>query len=273
VVAQQNLSEGHRLVGRPDDEEGVIAALRAYLMQQESAWDWLRWTGVRSTGAAQRWLDSQGRTRWEEPVLNYWLRLPASWTEFRATRTRNIKESLRKCYNSLKRAGHAFTFGVVAAPQPARAALERFLSLHAARAGADMAVRHADYFANDQARAFLRDYCESMAQRGELRIFELEIGGVVVASRVGFVLGRELYLYYSGYAPEWGRFSIMTTLVAETLKWAIQEGFAIANLSVGKDNSKLRWGPEETVFNQGVQLCSGWRSRLSFRLYDWVDGI
>ena len=206
-------------------------------------------------------------------MLNYWLSLPASWAEFLAGRKRNIKESLRKCYNSLKRAGHTFKFVVHADPQLGREALDRFLALHAARADSDMAVRHADNFAADQARAFLYQYCGTMAQRGELRIFELEIGGVVVASRVGFVLGRELYLYYSGYAPEWGRFSIMTTLVAETLKWAIQQGFAIANLSVGKDNSKLRWSPEESVFNQGVQQCEGWRSRLSFRLYAWVEGI
>jgi len=271
--ADPNLTEVHGLVCQSHDEERVVACLDTYLLQQEGAWDWLRWAGIRSTGDAHRWLDRQGRTHWEEPVLNYWLTLPATWAEFLSGRRRNIKESLRKCYNSLKRTGHEFRFVVIAEPELARAALERFLALHSARALADMPVRHADNFADEQARVFLYEYCEGMARSGQLRIFELEIDGVVVASRVGFALGRELYLYYSGFAPEWARFSVMTTLLAEILKWAIEQGFAIANLSVGRDNSKLRWSPEETVFDQGVQRSKGWRSRLSFRLYAWVEGI
>ena len=52
-----------------------------------------------------------------------------------------------------------------------------------------------------------------MAKYGCLRIFEIEIGGAVVATRLGFVLGKELYIYYGGYHPNWGKYSIMTTLV------------------------------------------------------------
>ena len=271
--ADPNLTEIHGLVCRAEDEERVVAGLSAYLEQQRGAWDWLRWSGIRATGAAQRWLETHGGVRWEDPVENYWLKLPATWAEFRRSRSRNIKESLRKCYNSLKRAGHQFQFSVVGEPQAGAAALERFFELHAARANSAMPVRHADCFASEPARTFLQEYCAVMASRGELCIFQLEINGTVVASRLGFVLGRELYLYYSGFLPEWGRFSVMTTLLAETLKWAIGRGFQIVNLSVGRDNSKLRWGPQQTVLSQCVQQGVGWRQRLAFRIYAWVEGI
>jgi len=271
--ADPNLTEVRSLVCRAEDEERVVAALSDYLDQQRGAWDWLRWSGIRAAGGAQRWLDTHGGIRWEEPVQNYWLNMPATWAEFRGSRTRNIKESLRKCYNSLKRAGHQFQFSAVGEPRSSVAALERFLELHAARANSAMPVRHADCFARKPARAFIQKYCAAMAERGELRIFQLEINGTLVASRLGFVLGRELYLYYSGYLPDWGKYSVMTTLLAETLKWAIGQGFQIVNLSTGTDNSKLRWGPQQTLLSRCVQQGVGWRRRLAFRIYTWLEGI
>lgn len=271
--ADPNITEIHGLVCLPEDEERVVIGLSAYLSGQSASFDWLRWSGIRRGGGAHRWLEGQGRTDWEEPGLNYWLRLPASWEEFRASRSRNIKESLRKCYNSLRRAGHEFRFVVVADRPAVRAAVETFFDLHAARAATHSRVRHGNYFRMEAAREFLHEYCDTLAARGELRIFQLEIGGVIVATRVGFLLGSELYLYYSGYLPEWGRFSVMTTLLAEALKWAIGQRLTIVNLSVGRDNSKLRWNPEETALCHGVQQGNGWRNRLAFRLYTWVEGI
>ena len=272
--ADPNITEIHGLVCRSEDMERVVAGLGDHLSStQATAWDWLRWSGIVKDSAAHRLLDSQVRVKWDEPVLNYWLPLPATWEEFRAGRSRNIKESLRKCYNSLKREGHEYQLVVAADRQCARPALEQFFELHAARAAAEVAVRHPDYFAMQPARDFLHEYCDRMAERDLLRIFQLQIAGVVVATRVGFVLGRELYLYYSGYLPEWGKFSVMTTLLAEILKWSIAQGFSKVNLSVGNDNSKLRWDPEETVLCQGVQQGPGWRNRMSFRIYSWIEGI
>jgi CelD/BcsL family acetyltransferase involved in cellulose biosynthesis len=240
--------------------------------------DWIRWSGIRSGGAADVWLNGQGRTQWEAPVLDYWVRLPATWEEFRSSRHRNIKESLRKCYNSLKREGHTFRLLVVEDPAHTRSALQRFFELHAARAihtartAAQAPLRHPDYFAMEPAREFLHEYCAASATRGELRIFQLEIGGAIVATRIGFLLGRELYMYYSGYLPEWGRYSVMTTLLAEALKWAIAQRLEIVNLSVGRDNSKLRWSPEVSSYMEGAQQGRRWRNRMAFRAYTWAKG-
>jgi hypothetical protein len=132
--ADPNITEMHGLVCRAEDEERVVQALAAHLESLHGAVDWIRWSGIRSGGGAHRWLDGQGRMQWEAPVLDYWVRLPPTWEEFRAGRHRNIKESLRKCYNSLKREGHSSRLLVVDDPAHTRAAVERFLELHAARA-------------------------------------------------------------------------------------------------------------------------------------------
>jgi CelD/BcsL family acetyltransferase involved in cellulose biosynthesis len=106
-----------------------------------------------------------------------------------------------------------------------------------------------------------------MAQRGHAHVFQLKIGGAVVATRVGFSFGRTLYLYYSGYDPAWAKYSVMTTAVAEAIKWAIARGFDIVNLSTGNDVSKTRWGPEEKLFHSVVLQAPTARARLATRLY------
>ena len=57
-------------------------------------------------------------------------------------------------------------------------------------------------------------------------LFELEIAGEIVASRLAFLEGRELYFYYSGYDPAWRKYSVMTTLMAEIMRWSISRRFA-----------------------------------------------
>jgi CelD/BcsL family acetyltransferase involved in cellulose biosynthesis len=100
-----------------------------------------------------------------------------------------------------------------------------------------------------------------------VRIFQLRIASKIVATRIGFVVGDSLYLYYSGFDPQWARYSVMTTTVAEAIKYAIAQGLTTVNLSPAKDVSKTRWGPREIsyrcAYQQGARLHSG----LAHRAY------
>jgi CelD/BcsL family acetyltransferase involved in cellulose biosynthesis len=131
-----------------------------------------------------------------------------------------------------------------------------FLRLHAARARLEGTVHHNDVFADAACRAFLSDACERLAARGALRIFRLMLGGEVIATRLGFVLGGSLYLYYSGFDPAYARYGVATTTVAEAMKHAIEERLASVNLSTGKDPSKLRWRPQEVAFREALLVSS-----------------
>lgn len=85
--------------------------------------------------------------------------------------------------------------------------------------------------------------------------------------RIGFVLGDSLYLYYSGYDPAFAKYSVMTTVVAEAIKHAIEEGFATVNLSTGRDVSKTRWGPDEVVFRQASIVSPSLRGELTHEMF------
>jgi len=99
------------------------------------------------------------------------------------------------------------------------------------------------------------------------------ISGNVVASRIGFQNGDQIYLYYSGYDPSWSKYSVMTTLVVETIKWSIEQRLAIVHLSTGSDVSKLRWGPVQTRYVALTEVRRSWRARLFFSIYQQAQGL
>jgi CelD/BcsL family acetyltransferase involved in cellulose biosynthesis len=98
-------------------------------------------------------------------------------------------------------------------------------------------------------------------------LFALKIGAQIVAMRLGFVVGDSLYLYYSGYDPLWARYSVMTTTVAEALKYAIACGIKTVNLSSGRETSKMRWGPRQVDYGSVFEANNRLRSRLASSAY------
>lgn len=234
-------------------------------LAKTGSWDWIHWSGI--TAAFGQALGTDGRLRWLAPLSDFVLDLAPSWEEFRRGLKRNIRESLRHCYNSLKRDGHEYELQVIDSGPELRRNLDRFIELHVMRANLASAVPHANRFASRTSRDFLYDVCERLSKSGTLRLFQLKIASHIVAMRIGFAVGDCLYLYYSGYDPAWARYSVMTTTVAETVKYAIEHGFKTVNLSPTKDLSKMRWSPREIVYPCAYQQGARLRSRLARRAY------
>jgi CelD/BcsL family acetyltransferase involved in cellulose biosynthesis len=222
-------------------------------------WDWVHWAHVEEPFAEA--LSASATLHWQPAIAHFVLDLPDTWEQFRSRLKRNIRESLRHCYNSLRRDRVAFEIEVIEKPVQVRRTLQRFLELHRLRATFPHGVSHPDRFASKPSEDFLYAICERFAAAGALRIFALKIDGQAVAMRVGFVVEDSLYLYYSGFDPRWWRYSVMTTTVAEAIKYAIANGFKTVDLSAGKDLPKMRWGPRQ------VDVLSGYepRSRLLSR--------
>lgn len=259
--ADPYVTEWRGLVCLPDRAEEAIGVLAAHIEKERPA-DFVQWRGL-PAGAEKRALDRDFRPQANLDVTVFYVDLPESWDAFRAALPRNVKESLRKCYNSLAREKHDFTLRVISSPDEAPGALDEFFRLHAMRADAQDTILHPDVFGDAARRGFLRAYCEAMARQDGLRIFQLVISGQVVATRIGFLLGDELYMYFSGYDLGWSRFSVMTTTVAEAIKWAIGQKVRVFNLSTGNDVSKTRWRPQIVDFVGGYSVGTG-RASLAF---------
>jgi CelD/BcsL family acetyltransferase involved in cellulose biosynthesis len=255
IGADPNMTEIRGALCRPDLEGACHAAILESLSRWPGEHDWVHWTGIDERRGAREAFGDRGAI-WGEGVACYVLPLPATWEELRSSRPSNLRESLRKCYSSLRRDGLHTSFEVVTEGDRVGLAVKDFLRLHAARARLEDTVRHNDVFADAACRAFLSDVCERLAARGALRIFRLKLGDDVIATRLGFVLGGSLYLYYSGFDPTYAGYGVATTTVAEAMKHAIREGLKSVNLSTGKDRSKLRWRPEEVAFREALVVSS-----------------
>lgn len=247
--ADPGLTEIRNPLVKPGYEQLTVRAVHESLAGVPD-WDWIQWSGI--SGAMAEAMSREMTPQWYATSQDYVLDLPSSWEKFRAGLKRNVRESLRHCYNSLKRDGHAFEFIVAREPEEVLQALPRFFELHVMRANMGWGAKHPNSFAGRSLQAFLYDVCRSLAARDAVRIFQLKIGTEVVAARIGFVVGDSLYLYYSGFDPRWARYGVMTTTVAEALKYAIVGGLTTANLSLTADQSKLRWRPRLEVFHSAL---------------------
>lgn len=249
--------------------ESGYERLAARVVQQHlvriGGWDWIHWTGISDEFAEA--LGAGGSLQWQPPLPDFVLDLAPTWEEFRLRLKRNIRESLRHCYNSLKRDNHRFELHVIDDAVEMRRGLDRFLELHVMRAKLTGGAVHPNRFASRISREFLYDVCERLAVRGAVRLFQLEVDSKIVAMRIGFVAGDSLYLYYSGFDPEWSRYSVMTTAVAEAIKYAIAHGFKTVNLSPNKEVSKTRWSPRQVDYKSAYQQGRRLRSGLARRAY------
>ena len=263
-----NVTEIRGLVCEPEHELAALEALRKFLRTEFPRADFIELGAVRQENGAKAERKVLAGTRSSgREIDGYHLELPATWEALRASRSRNIKESIRRCYNSLKRAGLTPELRVLDSPAATPAALETFFRLHSMRSLATNTVRHGDVFRQATERAFLTEYALDQARRGQLRIFQLLISGSVVATRVGFLSNDQIYLYYSGYDPAWSKYSVMTTLVVEAIKWSIEQRLTILHMSTGTDVSKLRWSPAATRYVAYTEVPHHWKASLSFGTY------
>jgi CelD/BcsL family acetyltransferase involved in cellulose biosynthesis len=266
--ADPNITEVRGVLAHPDRQLEAHRVLLAHLRDVSGAWDTLTLSGMPKEGELSDLAkNAYPNLEWTKETPDFVLTLAPTWEEFKGKLPRNIKESLRKCYNSLKRDGHDYSLEVTTTRGEVAAALDRFFFLHQARAELSGTVNHRNVFDASMARRFLTDVCERFADRDALRIFSLKIGDRVAAMRIGFVLGDSLYLYYSGFDPDFAKYSAMTTAVAEAIKYAIEQRFATVNLSTGNDVSKTRWNPAEVVFRQASIVSPSRRGELTHQVY------
>ena len=238
----------------------------AWVMQRELAAlrsvDWVRWNNI--NGPFGDALAIVTPLQAERPVQDYILDLPPTWELLRAGLKRNIRESIRHSYNSLKRDGIAFEFKVADSAGSIHAALDRYFALHELRANLQGTVAHRNTFRNERMRNFFRDICRRLAPLGAVRLFQLVINGEVVAARAAFVVDDCLYLYFSGFDPRWGAYGVMTTTLVEAIKYALLHQMKTVNFSTGHDISKSRWGVREVSLARAVVVNPSRLSQLAW---------
>jgi CelD/BcsL family acetyltransferase involved in cellulose biosynthesis len=260
-----NLTEVKLGVVRAGHERDAYTALVEYFRRVDRRWEFATLPAV-AAGVA----GDGGLALIEHPakplIEGFSIALEPSWDAFRGGLKRNVKEAIRKCLNSLKRDGVEPVFTCLSDAAAIKELLPDFYRLHGMRAKEQDGVFHPDYFQMQEARSFIERLASDPAKTG-IRLFVLKDGGRLIAARLAFETPRGTYLYYSGYDLEYGKYSIMTRLVVEVLKQAIERGQQEVHLSFGRDVSKTRWSPREVVYEQYLIIRNSLRGWLFGALY------
>jgi CelD/BcsL family acetyltransferase involved in cellulose biosynthesis len=263
-----NLTEVRTALICPGYETAVLAAAEQFFAQHAERWDLLNWGSYRvplapGSTVPGHWCSVDRH----DPIELFSIVLPSDWDAFAGGFKRNTRESVRRAHNALKRDGRTVTFRCLTCANDILPMLPQFFELHRRRAELKGTVRHPDVFARVAHRSFLRGLTGAMADQGLLKLFVLEVDGTVVALRLGFRIGGTLYCYYSGFDPTFAKYSVMTRLFVEMLRWAMGQDLRLINLSTGRDQSKLRWNPEVVRFQTYSQIGGRFRSRLACALF------
>jgi CelD/BcsL family acetyltransferase involved in cellulose biosynthesis len=268
--ADASITELRGPICAPQDQSAVTSALKAYFQNEYREWDLLRWDGLR--GGAHESAPFGGAFGAPAHQPNYFVRLPASWAELHSRITGNFRRNMRKQREFFDLDGHTYQVRVIDHPADMKGALNTLFDLHSLRAQAGgMDVRHPDRFAHSINRQFVTEYAVAMASCSKAHIFELVIGTKPVASQLTFTMGKDLWLFASGFEPNWRRYGVMTMLTTEVMQWALRSNYEVVNLSCGHDRGKSRWRPSEITFTHVLEKSPGLRGRLAMRSYRALD--
>jgi CelD/BcsL family acetyltransferase involved in cellulose biosynthesis len=250
--ADPNITEIRSMLCVPEFEQACHAAVQDYLADNARDWRWIEWDGLRTDIAALDGVTVPAPA--DHDRTGFVVVLPRSWDEFMRGLHRSIRGSLRRYYRDLDAAGLSHRLEVVEAPTSIAAALNDFFRLYEARENLKGERSQADLFSSYQAKAFLTDVCVRLAERNVTKIFRFWIDDALVATRIGFEVGDNLYLYYSGWDSAYSKYSVMTLLVGQAFQYGVERGLRTVHLSTGRDLSKTRWGPVEIRYASGVQV-------------------
>jgi CelD/BcsL family acetyltransferase involved in cellulose biosynthesis len=218
----------------------------AALWQQLCAEDWSElelWGLMASSQTRERlkaYAASQGYTVHEtEEAVAPRLALPATWDDYLASLNKKDRHELRRKIRRLFDSGAAVDFEVLSEQADVVAAMDDFLDLHT-RSRQDKT----DFMTPEMA-VFFRRMASALSAEGLIRLFMLRINGKPAAAVLCFDAGSYLYLYNSGYDPEFSGLSVGLVSKALCLRWAIENGKTGIDFLRGDESYKYDLGAHD----------------------------
>jgi len=230
------------IIARPGQAALVLDAVLAEV--EPLPWQDFRLWGIRADSptlvalpglAAQRGLRLQNEPEAVCPRVS----LPATWDAYLERLSKKDRHELRR---KLRRFGEATAEPrelVLRTPAEIEAALNSFIHLHTISR-----PDKAEFMTADMER-FFRAMAVTLAAEDLVRMFLLEASGQPVAGMLAFDCGEELWLYNSGFDPEFAAVSVGLVSKALALRLAIGEGKTCYDFLRGAEPYKYHLGAHD----------------------------
>jgi CelD/BcsL family acetyltransferase involved in cellulose biosynthesis len=158
------------------------------------------------------------------------------WDELLATKSRNLREQVRRRERKLLKT-HDVVYRLVSDADGLDAALDDVFRLHRLRWGTKTTF--------GETEAFQREFAATAAARGWLRLWLLELDGSTVAAWLGFrYAGAECY-YQAGRDPAHESSSVGFVLLSHTIRAAVEDGASEYRFLRGDEPFKYRFASRD----------------------------
>jgi CelD/BcsL family acetyltransferase involved in cellulose biosynthesis len=241
-------------------EEAVFCRLQQYFVQQKwASWDQVVYNIVypekENPSIKERRLHlghvSYTKTR---PASQVCL-LPADWSTFKKTLSRSMRDNLPYYPRLLERHGYNATVRFLMTPEEVREGIEPFIALHKSRADATISLpHHIDHLVSDDAMNFVRHSFPILAKKEQLFIVQLEIENKIIASQAFLAYKNSIIFYYSGFIPEFSKYSPIFIISTHVIQYAILNKMQYINFLPGEYLWKKRWGAEPISYRKETRI-------------------
>ncbi|MEO6795584.1 MAG: GNAT family N-acetyltransferase [Candidatus Dormibacter sp.] len=213
---------------------------------QHHPWSTVLLPGFGANDALPEWMQRRIAYRGKGVVFDH-RRLPATWEALVASLNKSMRDNVRYYPRLMARRGHPYHFVVAETPAEVSAALPVLFNLHRERAEASMKISHDDYFNHPNRRAFIREVAAQLAEQGSVKIGVLRVDGEPIAAQMWFEKGDVLFLYYSGFLPDWQSHSVALLATIGALQEGMSRGMRQIEFLAGGGHPKARWDTQQRV--------------------------
>ncbi|MGE0675328.1 MAG: GNAT family N-acetyltransferase [Methylibium sp.] len=248
--------------GRADYQDAVIEngweleACTAFADQLEADgrdWDVLMLQDLPESSRLLRLLPELARERgWtvvQKPDNDvYWIPLPATWDEYAARLSTNVRSNLGRKQRKLER-DHGGSFERIDSAEALDGAMEQLFDLHNHRWHEKHGSEDVEtIFSDEAAQAFHREVARNLLWAGMLDLTLVRAEGEVVGARYSFEYNGSKSFYASGYRTdeEWGKFSLGAVMDIQSIQSSIKSGLACEDLLRNEGEYKSRYAPQRS---------------------------
>jgi CelD/BcsL family acetyltransferase involved in cellulose biosynthesis len=227
-----------------DPEKASDAYADLWRQLDEQDWSELDLWGLMASSPTRERLATHARQRGYEVVEEMEavaprLSLPETWEDYLASLGKKDRHELRRKIRRLFESGAAVDLQVLSEQADVVGAMDDFLELHT-RSRQDKT----DFMTPEMAM-FFRRMASALSAEGLIRLFMLRINNRPAAAVLCFDAGDYLYMYNSGYDPEFSNLSVGLVSKALCLRWAIENGMRGLDFLRGDESYKYDLGARD----------------------------
>lgn len=165
--------------------------------------------------------------------------LPAGWEEYLAMLDGKQRHEIKRKLGKLDKSGNNVSYSVVKGRDEVRTAMDTFLKLFS------ISRQDKAEFMTPQMESFFRSMVDAMAGAGVLKLGVLGLNGQPAAMVMYFDYNDCIYLYNSGYNPDYSSLSVGLISKVLCIKHAISTGRKKFDFLKGAESYKYYLGGKE----------------------------